>query len=198
MPGTVDPQGFLVEIQNAIIRVLDPDAAFDGVPLLPEYLGDLENAIQIVFGKLNICVVVQARLARATSSNTPGMQFLVPITIEIIEDTYLNRFPQNINARHYWITAVKALALLWHTVPKAADGEPVATAIYPDPNNSIEDISAEFDREKFPNIGAARLNLFCTCGVIYEPQQTLLDGNNQALLDSMGIYLTVPRPFDRS
>lgn len=198
MPGTVDPEGFLVEIQNAIIRVLDPDAAFDDVPLLPEYIGDLENAIQTVFAKLNICVVVMARLARATSANTPGMQFLVPIQIEVYEDTYLNRMPANVNAKHYWITAVKALALLWHTVPRNAAGEAVATAIYPEPNNSIEDITKEFDRERFPNIAAARINLLCTTGVIYEPQQTLLNGNNQALLNSMGITLTVPRPFDRS
>jgi len=142
------PDTFFLDIQDAAVSILDDDAAFDGVPILSERLGDLNNAVEIVMNKIGICVVI-------------------------------------------------ALYLLLHTTPRDDAGDAVATQFYAD-NPTIIDLRNAIDQEKFPNIQGMQLKLKCTSGFDYVPQGTLLDGNNQQLLDSMGIKMTTDRPFART
>jgi len=192
------PDNFFLEIQQGVIDLLDADAAFDGVPLLTEALGDLDNAIEIVMNKLGVCVVVESPFASITSPNTPPVQFQdVPIVVTIWEDTFLNRASTEVNQRHFMELSLIALYLLLHSTPRDADGEAVATVLYAD-NPTIVDLRNTIDKERFPNIQGAQLRLKCTTGLTYTPQAGLLDGNNQQLLNSMGIKLTTDRPYART
>lgn len=196
MPASADR--FFLDIQDAAARILDADAAFDGVPILTEELGDLDNAIGIVMGKLGICAIIETPFASITAPNTPPVHFNdVPITVTIWEDTFLNRPSSDVNQRHWVELALIALYLLLHSTPRDESGEQVATAFHAD-NPTLIDLRNEIDREKFPNIQGVQLRLKCTTGFTYTPQAPLLDGNNQQLLDGLGLKITTDRPFSRA
>lgn len=194
--STINPENFFLDIQQAAADTLLSDAYFYGIPVLTEQLGDLDSAIEIVMSKLGLCVIVQSGLATCSKPDMPGVNFdRIPVRVTIWEDTTLNRFSEGVNVKHYSGAALTALWLLTHQRPRK-DGTVIANCFIPD-DPTFVDLRNQIDREQFPNIQGIEINLLTSGGFDYEPQDILLDGNNQALLDGMGIYLTTGRPINK-
>jgi hypothetical protein len=194
----VNPDLFFQEIQEAVARVLTADAWFDTVPVLTERLGDLDSIIEIAMGKLGICVVIETPFATCNKPNIPSIQFDdIPVTLTIWEDVVLNGNSPNVNRRGFIGTALVALWLLHQNIPRNPEGIQLTNVLYC-ASPTMVDLRGLIDREKYPNVQGVQLNFKCSAGFNYTPQATLLDGNNQALLDGMGIKLTTDRPFSRT
>ena len=103
----INPENFFLDLQQAAVDILDADAYFDGIPILSEQLGDLDNAIEIVIGKLGLCVIIESPFATVNSADTAATYFSdIPILVTIWEDTVLNRFNQDINVKHHSVAAL--------------------------------------------------------------------------------------------
>lgn len=191
---------FFSEIQQAVVNILDPEAVFDNVPLLPETLGDLQSVVETVMAKMGVCVTIETPFASIVHADLPPVYFEnIPVVVTIWEDTTLNRPTGDVNQVHFMEMALSALYLLTHSTPKNAEGVQIATQFTAD-NPTLVDCrkNGRIDAETFPNLQGVQINLVTTCGFTYTPQATILDGNNQALLDGMGIKLTADRPFSRT
>jgi hypothetical protein len=192
----INPENFFLDIQQAAVDILDADAYFDGVPILTEQLGDLDNAIEIVIGKCGLCVIIESPFASVTSKDTAATFFGdIPIVVTIWEDTVLNRFNEDINIKHHTGAALIALWLLTHSRPMK-DGEQIAN-VFVCEEPTMVNLASAVDRERFPNIQGMQLRLSCSAGFVYVPQLTLLSENNTALLSEMGVRLTTDRPFTK-
>lgn len=200
MPAEIEinPDEFFLQIGDAVVECLDQEAYFDTIPGITERLGDMDNAIETVMNKLGICYVVETPFASATKPNVPAIQFDdVPITLTFWEDTVMNRNAANANGRTFTGAALIAAWLLHQYVPRTSGGVALCNMLYCDTPTMV-DLRGAIDRQAFPNVQGVQLRLKCSAGFDYDPQASLLDGNNQSLLDGMGIKLTTPRPFSRT
>lgn len=194
----ISPDEFFLQIGDAIVGALDQEAYFDTVPMITERLGDMDNAIETVMNKLKICGVIETPFASCTKPNIAPIQFDdVPITITFYEDTVMNRSAADANRRTARGAALIALYLLHQYVPRTSEGVALCNMFYCD-SPTMVDLRGVIDRQAFPNLQGVQIRLKCSAGFVHTPQASLLDGNNQALLDGMGIKLTTPRPFSRS
>lgn len=186
---------FFASIQQGVIDRLDPDATFDNVALLRETMNEFDQAFEIVMGKLGICGIVRTPFGTINAANLPAVNFTdIPVEIEFWEDTITNRGGSKASAYTTVMDcALNALGLLIHKFPRDAAGEAVANALYPD-SPTLVDLGATVDRQQFPNIQGVLVRLKCSAGFNFTPTTPLLDGNNQELLDGMGIRLLTPRP----
>lgn len=185
---------FFTEIQQAVINRLDPDATFDGIPLLHENMDNFDQAFDIVFGKANIIGVVRTPFGNITAANLPAVRFDdIPVEIEFWENTVFNRATANTNPRTVMDLALAALGLLVLKFPRNTSDEIIANALYAD-NPTLVNLGPTVDQERFPNVQGVLVRLKTGAGFNFTPTATLLDGNNQTLLDGMGLPLLTPRP----
>lgn len=192
----INPENFFLDLQQAAADILDADAYFDGVPILTEQLGDLDNAITTVMAKMGLCVIIESPFASVRSADTAATFFDdIPILVTVWEDTILNRFNADINIKHHTGAALIALWLLTHSRPMK-DGEQIGN-VFTAEEPTMVNLANTVDRERFPNVQGTQLRLRCSAGFVYEPQQTLLSENNTALLSEMGVKLTTDRPFTK-
>jgi hypothetical protein len=185
----IDPENFFLDIQQAAADILDADAYFDGIPILTEQLGNLDNAIEIVMSKIGLCIVIEAPFADVNYPNVGAVNFDdIPILVTVWEDTTLTR--PVAGQKHFIGTALTALWLLTHGVPRK-DGEQIANIFAPD-SPTMVDLRNTIDREQFPNIQGCQLRFKCSGGYTYTPQpagEGLLSENNNSLLSELGIPL---------
>lgn len=188
MPA-IDPENFFLDIQQAAADILDGDAYFNGIPILTEQLGDLDNAIEIVMSKIGLCIVIEAPFADVNYPNVGAVNFDdIPILVTVWEDTTITR--PDPASKHFIGTSLVALWLLTHGVPRK-DGEQIANIFAPD-SPTMVDLRNTIDREKFPNIQGCQLRFKCSGGYTYTPQpagEGILSENNNSLLSELGIPL---------
>jgi hypothetical protein len=82
---------YLKQLQDDIVGRIQSDPFFASITVLPEYLNDIQNQIDIAIAKIGICVVVSTPSARTSKPNIPGPIYDdIPIVIKVGDIPTLN------------------------------------------------------------------------------------------------------------
>lgn len=188
MPGPTDNTLPLLTLQRAITDLLSAHAWFTQIPVLNEDRIDVSYAVELAAGKLGSCVVVETPQVSHAESNLPSAHFgNIDVDLLCYEQPDINRKRDSgglpVRAGSWACETAQILfALLQHWQPPGG----YATVLF----NRDPVIQQEFD----PDYVLWVVRFRCAAGFSYEPQQSLLSGNNETLLSGLGLPLTASRP----
>jgi hypothetical protein len=80
----------LALIQDKLVDLIKADSYFDGIEVLSEKVGDLENKIEQSLAKLNVAVIVLPPVAEMIDSKSDRVSLIARLSVAVVENVLLN------------------------------------------------------------------------------------------------------------